>query len=421
MAEKRKPGRPLGSKSKPKVELQQKSNGSVMLNIKLEKQLEGLPINRKSGQGWVNWGRRNDYPAQLAELYYNSVTHKACVDFTHTAILGGGVDYDTMEVDSNDIRPNYQETWNDLISSLIFDYTLFGGFAMQIIKNRDGKTYSFFHQPFSQVRFSPKNADGVIESYWVSSDWTQTGLYQPIELESFSFTDEKDLEMGKAYLFVYTKYTPMMDTYPSPHYISALKSIQSEIELQRYDLRSITNNFSASGILTLNRVDDEDEKRMLIEGITAMYTGSDNANSLLINFKENNDDTPASFVKIEKDASGSVDLFEKTNERVTQKIISAHKITSKALIGYDLSGASLQGNGNTMSIAYDLYMRLFGGTMQMNIVDSINNALAMNGVETQIIMKPLFSTQTSQSTEENTSSEETEKATSENDNKNLDE
>lgn len=420
MAEKRKPGRPLGSKSKPKVELQQKSNGSVMLNIKLEKQLEGLPINRKSGQGWVNWGRRNDYPAQLAELYYNSVTHKACIDFAHTAILGGGIDYDAMEVDSSDIRPNYQETWNDLLSGIIFDYTLFGGFAMQIIKNRDGKTYSFFHQPFSQVRFSPKNEDGAIESYWVSSDWTQTGLYKPIELESFSFTDEKDLEMGKAYLFVYTKYTPMMDTYPTPHYISALKSIQSEIELQRYDLRSITNNFSASGILTLNRVDDEDEKRMLIEGITAMYTGSDNANSLLINFKENNDDTPANFVSISRDSKSSVDLFSETNERIINKIVAGHKILSKSLIGYDLVGASLQGNGNTMRVAYELYMSLFGNSLQTSIIDSINNALKLNGVETQLIMKKLFSEITSDTSyEDNSTAEDTEKSTSENQGKNL--
>lgn len=411
-------GRPLGSKNKPKVQLEKKPNGSVVMNIKMEKQLEGMPVNRDSNQGWIRWGMRNDYPAKLSELYYNSVTHKSCIDFAHTAILGGGIDYDKMKLDSNDIRPNYQETWDNLLSNLIYDYLIYGAFAMQIIKNNDGKTYSFFHQPFTQVRFGKRNDDGAIEKYYVCSDWSQTGLYVPVELDSFTFAEEEEIKSGKAYLYVYQSYSPMIDYYPVPHYITALKSIQSEIELQRYDLRSITNNFSASGILTLNRVDDEDEKEMIIQGITAMYSGSDNANSLIINFRNNDEEKPADFVDIGKSASNSVDLFNTCNERVLSKIIAAHKITSKSLIGYDLEGASLGGDGNTMNVAFELYMKLFGYNIQNNIINSINNALALNGIETQLFIKRLFDTTTDSSIGD-TTTEETEKATDTNQNKGL--
>ena len=81
-------GRPKGSRNKPKVELTKRPDGSAIITIKMEKQIEGMPINRDSSMGWVKWGTRNDYPQKLSDLYYNSVTHKSCVDFAVTAILG---------------------------------------------------------------------------------------------------------------------------------------------------------------------------------------------------------------------------------------------------------------------------------------------------------------------------------------------
>ena len=328
-------GRPKGSKNKPKIELTKRKDGSAVITIKMEKQVEGMPINRNSNQGFIKWGIRNDYPQRLSDLYYNSVTHKSCVDFAVTAILGDGIDYEAMMSNDSELVPNYQYSWDELIERISLDYVLYGTFALQIIKNRDDKTYSFFHQPMGDVRFSPRNEDGVIESYWVSSDWTQTSLYPPVELKSFAFQEEEEIKGGQAYLYVYDGYSPDIAMYPVPNYVSALKPIQTEIELERYDLRSVTNNFSASGILTLNRVDDEQDRNMLIQNIQAMFTGADNANSLIINFKNNDEEEPATFVKIDKDSGNNVNLFEQSNERIIAKIIAAHKISNKALIGYE--------------------------------------------------------------------------------------
>ena len=422
----KKRGRPVGSRNKPKVELTKRKDGSAVITIKLEKQIENMPICRNSNQGWLRWGIKNDYPQRLSDLYYNSVTHKSCVDFAVTAILGDGVDYDAMESNDSELVPNYQYGWDELIERISLDYVLYGSFAIQIIKNRDDKTYSFFHQPMGDVRFSPRNEDGVIESYWVCSDWTQTGLYPPVELKSFNFTEEEEIKGGKAYLYVYEGYSPDIAMYPVPNYVSALKPIQTEIEIERYDLRSVTNNFSASGILTLNRVDDEEDRNMLIQNIQAMFTGSDNANSLIINFKNNDDEEPATFVKVDKDAGNSVNLFEQNNERVISKIVAAHKISNKALIGYEADSAMLGGEGNILNIAFNLYNKTVANKMRRNIVQTVNRALLMNGVDTKVVLKPLqFNiAQTTDTSSNNTviddKNEDTEKATSENNNNNLD-
>lgn len=418
--------RPKGSKNKPKIELTKRKDGSAVINIKLEKQIENMPICKNSNQGYIRWGQRNDYPQRLVDLYVNSVTHKSCVDFIVTALIGDGVDYEAMEANDSELVPNYQYSFDTLLERIALDYTLFGTFALQVIKNRDDKTFSFYHQPMSQVRYSPRNDDGVVESYWICKDWTQTGLNHPVELKSFSFQNIDEIKGGEAYLFVYEDYTPSIDTYPIPNYISALKPIQTEIELQRYDLRSVLNNFSASGILTLNRVDSDEDKELLIQNIAALFSGSDAANSLIINFKENDEQEPATFVKIDKDANESVNLFSDSNERIVSKIIAAHKIPSKALIGYNVESSMLGGQGNLISVAFNLFNKTVANKMRRNIVNTINSALSMNGVDTKIILKPLQFNITETTDVHNSpivddKDEDTRQATSDNNNKNLDE
>lgn len=420
-------GRPVGSKNKPKIEFSQK-NGSAVITIKMEKQIEGTPVNRRSAMGWVNWGVRNDYPQRLSDLYYNSVTHKGCIDFTTTAICGDGVDYDKMSLIESENVPNYQYSWDELIERCAKDLCIYGAYAIQVIKNNDGQTYSFYHQPFGDVRYSERDEDGVIMSYWVCPDWTMTATYPPVELEAFGFLEEEEIKTGKAYLFVYDGYNPDMTYYPVPDYIAALKPIQTEIELERYDLRSVVNNFSASGLLTLNRIDDDEERQMVLQNIKAAFQGADNANSLIINFKNNDEEQPAQFVKIDKDAGNNVNLFEQNNKRVTDKILAAHKITSKALIGYDTESGMLGGEGNLIAVAFNLFSKTVVNRLRKKLIGTFNKAMKMNGVDTQIIMKPLeFNLVTTSDTTgtqvddvDNTEQNDTEKATTENNSNNLD-
>lgn len=414
--------RPKGSKNKPKIELHKGNGGSYVLTINLEKQIEEQPINRDSNMGYVKWGVRNDYGTKLSNLYYNSPTHKACCDFAATAVLGDGVDYVTSGLNAIDNAPNYQYSWDELIYNIALDKVIFGGYAIQIIKNNDGKTYSFYHQPMSNVRASKKDEDGVITSYWISEDWTATSKYPPIELPAFGFQDDEEIKKGQAYLFVNWDYTPDIEYYGVPMYTAAIKAIQTEAELMRYDLRSVLNNFSASGILSMNRIDDEEEKKATIDNIQALFTGADNANSIIINFKNNDEETPATFTKIDKDAGNNVNLFEQLNERVIAKIIASHRISNKALIGYEADSAMLGGEGNVLNVAFNLYSKTVITRLRNSIVRTINNALKINGIDTQIVLKPLtFNIETSNATQntnsdvnkENTD-EQSEKATTEN-------
>lgn len=383
---KNKKGRPKGSQNKPKILTK---NNSSVISIKMEKQVEGMARTTNSNRGWINWGNRNDYPLQLSNLYYNSPIHQSCVDFAVSAIVGGGVDYDKMKLTGQEeLRPNYMESWDSFIEKIALDYILYGAYAFQIIKNKDNKTYSFYHQPFSDVRCSPKDEDGVITSYWVSSDWTALSKYSPVELPAFGFQEDEEIAQGKTYLFVSTSYSPDLLYYQTPRYISALKAIQADIELQRYDLRSIMNNFSASGVLTMNRIDDDEERKLVLENLEAMFQGSDNANSLLVTFKNNDEEKPIDFVKIDKDVT-NVNLFDNNNERNIKRILSAHRIPSRTLIGLPSENAQLGGQGNETVVAYNIYNQLVGNNNRKKIVSTINQMLRINGIDVSVELKPL--------------------------------
>lgn len=382
--------RTKGALNKPKQQKYEVSrkNDTVMIKVNMEKQIAGAPLTRDSNRGWINFGERNMYPLELSTLYYNSIVHKACVDFAVTAILGEGIDYDAMSINESESAPNYGETWDTFLEKLCLDYVLYGSYAFQIIKNKDGNTYSYYHEPISNVRCEPKDEDGVIKNYWISSDWSMITKYPPIKLPRFGFQEDEELKSGTSYLFVYESYSPDMEYYYAPQYVGSLKAIQTEIELIRFDLRSVLNNFSASGVLALNRVEDDKERQMVLDNIQAMFTGSDAANSLMITFKNNDEDTPVVFTKFDKDVN-NVDLFKASNERNIERIVAAHRIPSKQLIGISTDNAMLGGTGNELNVAYNLYNKTIAYKQRNNIVRTINRMLSLNGIDTKIVLKPL--------------------------------
>lgn len=381
-------GRPKGSKNKPKVELVKHNNHNYGIKISLEKQIENTPTIRNSMRGWINWGVRNDYPQRLSDLYYSSPTLKACVEFSATAVLGGGVDYEAMKIDGTQNQPNYQTTWDEFIYNLALDYSLYGTYAFQVIKNRDGKSYSFYHQSVADIRSGEADEDGVVTDYWISKDWTALAKYPPVNIKRFGFQDDEKIAMGEAYLFVFEKYCPDLIYYPAPRWIAALKPAQTEAELINFDLKSTLNSFVANGILTLNHVDSDEERNVIIDNISAMFQGSDNANSLIINFRNNDDEEPAVFTPLNKDVN-NVDLFSENNNRTIDRIVSSFSIPSKMLIGITKEGASLGGDGNEMKVAYNIYNNLVGNKVRRDVVVTLNKALKLNGIDVEISLKPL--------------------------------
>lgn len=376
--------RPVGSKNKPKV-----SMGSGVFLTNLEKQIEGSAITRKNALGWVNWGVRNNYPNLLLDLYNQSPTHRSAVNFAVMSILGNGVDYEQMGINGDEIVPNYSQSWDEIIKSLALDYIIYGSYAIQIIQNKDGKTFSFWHMPLDKVRWSEYDEDGQITSYWICQDWTATGQFPPFQIEAFDMRDDFKIERGKPYLYVYRTYSPAMTYYTQPHYQAAIKAIQSEIEYVTYDLKNIVNGFAPAGVLTLPEVETDEERQAVIKNVTKMFQGSENANSVMITFRSNIEDKGVEYVPFQTN-KGSFNFYADANQRTINRILEAHQIPNAALIGHpDISNSGFASEADKLEVSYQLYNKLTGNYNRMAVIKTLNQMLKMNGVDTEIIMKPL--------------------------------
>lgn len=362
---------------------------SKSYNIKTNlSNLNGTPITRNSNRGWITWGKKNLYPDDIAELYYNSPTLKSCVDFAVTSIIGDGIDYEASNFNPKEMMPSYESTWETFIRNLALDYVLYGTFSFQIIRNKDGKTYSYYHQPISTVRCGERDKDGQITHYYICQDWSKTGLYTPVEIERFGFNDEQKITARKPYLFVYEDYQPSLDYYSIPRFVAAIKAAQTEAEHIKYDLNTAVNGFTSRGVLVLPTMETEDEKQEMLLNVQKSFTGSDGAASVIMMFSDGTESQLPHFVSIDS-GNDSIDLYEASNKRTIERIVSSFKIPSKALIGYPSETASLGGEGNILNISYQLYNKTQGNNDREVIVNTINKMFALNGIETEIKLKPL--------------------------------
>ena len=394
-------GRPKGSTNKPK--------GNNVFITKMEKQVEGAAVTKNSQMGWIRFGLDNDYPQLLLNLYQNSTTHRACCNFAVQSIVGEGIDYDAMGLNGTQTFPNYQYGWDTLIRSIAKDYIIFGSYAIEIIKNKDNKTYSFWHMPYEKVRCSPYDEDGQITSYWISSDWSSVSTNVPFKIDAFDMRDESKIERGKPYLYVYREYDPTTVYYQSPSYASAIKAIQSEMAFIMWDLKSVTNGFTPTGAITLPEVETDEERNAIIRDVTRLFTGAENANSVLLSFRRNPEDKPIEYTPFAANAT-NVNLYDAANQRTVNRILAAHQINDPQLIGLpNLGGTGFNSEGKLLETAYNVYNKVVGNYNRQCVVKTLNEMFALNGVDVEIVLKPLnFNIETSEST---SSSVETDKVT----------
>lgn len=374
--------RPKGSKNKPKY------RGSNVQILNFDKQIANSPVTKTNTMyGIVNYGEKNDYPYRLLDLYNTSVTMRACVDFSKNAIIGEGIDWEAINIEDAP-NPNYYTSWTTFLSELAYDFVMFDAFAFQIIMNKDKKTFSFFHQPIDTIRLEEMDEDGVINYAYLSKDWTNPVKYQPVKVQLFGFQDEATLRANEVYLFYYHRHNPINAYYGLPTYTSAINAIQSEAAYQTYDLKTISNGFTPSGILTLPAVETDEERMQVIKNVTSMFTGQENANNIMITFRENDEAKSPEYTSFTQ-ANENVDMYEKANERVVARIMAAFKIPSKALIGYPCDDTGFSNSGEFLESAFRLYNVNCANQNRNEMLDIINQMFQMNGIDVKIVLKPL--------------------------------
>lgn len=301
----------------------------------------------KRNQDWVSFGEDNLYPNLLLELYQTSAIHSTAINSKADAVKGEGlVNIGETIVNSKN------ETLNDIFAKLVLDQCIYGAFALNVRWARGGqKIAEIYHLPVKNVRSGKLNEDDEVMEYYYSNKWENTRKYKPKVYPSFNAIKTKGEYASQIYYAV--NYSGGNETYNLPSYVGALNDIDLDSRISRYHNAQIQNGLSPSLWVNFpNGEPEESIQRRMFDDLNESYAGENNAGRLILTFSEDSNTAP----QITPIQSTNDGLYTTLEERVTSRVLTAHRITSPLLVGIRTTGAGLGSNSEEIDTAFTHFM-----------------------------------------------------------------
>lgn len=330
------------------------------------------------GKDWVLFGDKNMFPDKLVDLLNTSAIHGTAIQAKLDAVIGEGI----AEIGDTPINAN-GETLNDVYEKVAYDYLTFGGYSLNVIWNRGGdKIAEIYHLPFNKVRSGKLNEDDVVDQYFFSSNWANVRKYVPREYTAYNPTDNRGDKASQ--VFYYYDYSPASDVYPLPSYMGAVNDIELDARISRFHNANISNGMSPSIFINMPNGDPTpEEQKALYRGIVDSFTGENNAGRVFLSFSDGAERAP----QITTIPSANDDYYVILEERISSRILTAHRITSPLLIGIR-DGGGLGNNADEIETAYTHFMSTVIEPVQKGLSKSLGKITRAFGVDTPITVIP---------------------------------
>ena len=321
-------------------------------------------FKEKKGEGYIQYGDRNDYPNYLVYLFNKSAKHNAIVKSkVHYISANGWKGSDAAE--QFIAKVNRMESLNDLTRKVSLDAELFGGYYLELIWSATGKLAEIWHCDYTKIRTNKDNTQ-----FWYKEEWNDRNEKAQV-YPAFNPANP----YGKQILYV-KEYRPNMGFYSLPGYFGALNYIESDIEISKHVLGNAQTGFSASKLITLpNGEPSDDEKRNIEKRFTNRFSGSDGKKFILAFVNDSArkpivDDLGTS--DITKEDFGRVDSLIQTN------IFSGHQITTPSIFG--IAEAGKLGSRSEMRDGYEIFKNTYVNSKQMHLEGVFNMLAKYRGI-----------------------------------------
>jgi hypothetical protein len=341
-----------------------------------------VSYKEKTDGKYVKSGNDNKFPEHLIELYNKSSIHAAAVNATTEAIIGGGLKSDS-EV-ALDRANSKGESWNNIFTKVSTDYYLHGAFALEVIWSLDrSRIAEVYHIDFSHIRAKEKDDRGNIPGYFISNKWSEYSVKSE-DIDYLPIYDPRKKDEETNQIYVSKAYRPGQEYYPLPEYNAALKVIELDTEVDNFHVSNITNGLAPSIAITTYSDSSDDDRKAIEEALRANYGGSDNAGSLIYMDVASPELKPDITPIPQNGADG---YYTTINDMVTQKILTAHRITSPMMLGIKTEG-QLGGRAEVLD-AFLLWFNTVIEPYQQDILAELETLLEVNypdiiiGVETK--------------------------------------
>ena len=332
--------------------------------------------------GFIKWGKKNDYPYFLIDLYNGSAWHQGIIKNKTYYIAGGG-----LEVVSGNMQPFIENKYaefdmNEIAEMLAHDYEMFGGFCAIGTWNRDGSRVAVWeHVDLDSIR-----VDESERMYYISDDWT--AMQQSAEKTNLRAIPALDMNNKTGKFIIYYK-DPVKKTkkekgiYPKPPYYGGITAIQTDVDISRFHMHEIANSFKGGTMISFT--DGYPETQEEAENIKAQVKGRsqsvEDAGEIVITFSDTKDKAP-----IVQSLNGN-DLdkrYETTENSVQQNILVAHSVVAPSLFGVAPEGSF---NAAETGDLYEIFKKTYVESRQKRLEWMINYMAELSGFVGKLKLK----------------------------------
>lgn len=301
----------------------------------------------QSGLKWVKWGGNNKFPNYLWDSYLKCSNLQAICNTITDYVCGDEIITNEVAVKSNDGC-----SLDDTIRRCALDFIIFGGFAVECIRNVQGDIVMINYQNVMNIRVNQE-----LTTAYISNKWNTYSNSKVIELPLYNPLEKQD------HFILYYRGRITRGYNPVPMYISALKSVEILNNTRNFHMRNLQNGFTASTLINLNNGDiSTRELREIKEKLEIGFTGSENAGKfMLINGGD-------------KDHAATIEKLNADNFGEQYKSLSESSIDD-LYVAFRINPILLGKNGNTgftqqeFAQAYKLYYRTTIKPLQQQIVN----------------------------------------------------
>jgi hypothetical protein len=354
----------------------------------------GTPfINETFGRNdWVMFGADNLWPQELLRIYQNSSPlHTGLCKKKADMIAGLG--FNPIAGLQSFLNNEYsKEDLNIIAYKCAMDLVIFGGYYLQVIWAKGGKQIAQLeHVPYEKVRvqkpcaldyFGEKNETDEVINYYISKDWARTrrGENEPKLIPAFN----KDLSVEyPSQLLGTMMYTPGMEYYSLPDYMSIINWLKLDYNIGVFHLKSVTNGFAPSMIITMKDGAPTDEERQReYQQLKERYASAMNAGDFLLVYADS-DATKPEFTPVQLNDSDS--RYQDLMIQMNQEILVGHGATSP-VGGIETSGKL--GSADEIKDAYKLFQLTKIAQFQEIIERTFNKLAKINGYQGKLNLVP---------------------------------
>ena len=334
-----------------------------------------LPVEEQDRMlGFIKWGKKNDYPYFLVDLYNGSAWHQGIIKNKTHYIAGGGIEVVTGNLQRFLDNAYSDFTMDEIIEQLAFDYELFGAFAVKGTWNKEGtRVVRWEYLAIDMIRISSDE-----RMYYLSDDWTvQQQSAEKTNLRTIPALDENN-KTGSFIIYYKDpskKGRKEQGVYPKPPYNGGITAIQTDCDISKFHMYELQNGFKSGTMITFmdGFPETQEEAESFKNQIKGPASNIENSGDIIITFAPSADQAP----KVESLTGNDLDKrYESLESSVQQNILVAHAVVAPSLFGVAPEGSF---NAAESAELFEIFKKTYVDTRQKRLEWMLNEMIKLSG------------------------------------------